>query len=80
MTAFLHSYADPAKDESAFVHLVGAEGTRLHGKDGRTYLDAMASLWYCQVGHGRREIIDAVTRQMNEFSNSSCHFVSGGWE
>ena len=69
MTAFLHSYADPAKDESAFVHLVGAEGTRLHGKDGRTYLDAMASLWYCQVGHGRREIIDAVTRQMNEFSN-----------
>ena len=31
---------------------------------GNSYLDAMASLWYCQVGHGRAEIIDAVTAQM----------------
>lgn len=69
MTAFLHPYADPAKPESDFVRIVGAQGTRLHGADGRTYLDAMASLWYCQVGHGRSEIIEAIHRQMTEFSN-----------
>ena len=33
---------------------------------GNSYIDAMASLWYCQVGHGRNEIIDAVSAQMNQ--------------
>ena len=33
---------------------------------GNSYIDAMASLWYCQVGHGRSEIIDAVSAQMNQ--------------
>jgi adenosylmethionine-8-amino-7-oxononanoate aminotransferase len=32
--------------------------------DGNKYLDATASLWYCNVGHGRREIADAVAAQM----------------
>jgi adenosylmethionine-8-amino-7-oxononanoate aminotransferase len=31
--------------------------------DGRSYLDALAGLWYCQVGHGRREIVEAIERQ-----------------
>ena len=33
---------------------------------GNSYIDAMASLWYCQVGHGRNEIIDAVGAQMKQ--------------
>ena len=33
-------------------------------EDGRRYLDATASLWYCNVGHGRREIAAAVAEQM----------------
>jgi adenosylmethionine-8-amino-7-oxononanoate aminotransferase len=28
-------------------------------------VDALASLWYCQVGHGRREIAEAIARQAN---------------
>jgi adenosylmethionine-8-amino-7-oxononanoate aminotransferase len=32
--------------------------------DGRRYLDATASLWYANVGHGRPEIAQAVARQM----------------
>lgn len=31
---------------------------------GNRYLDATASLWYANVGHGRREIADAVAAQM----------------
>jgi len=31
---------------------------------GRRYLDASAGLWHTNVGHGRREIVDAVTAQM----------------
>ena len=32
----------------------------------------MASLWYCNVGHGRSEIADAVASQMRELETYSC--------
>ena len=52
---------------------LNAEGTRViikgHGVwltdiDGKTYLDAFSGLWNVAVGYGRREIADAVQRQM----------------
>ncbi len=61
----LHPFSEPAKSESDFVNVVSAEGSVLTDDTGKQYLDGMASLWYCQVGHGRREIIDAVTTQLN---------------
>jgi putrescine---pyruvate transaminase len=33
-------------------------------REGRRYLDATASLWYANVGHGRREIADAIAEQV----------------
>ncbi len=62
--ALLHPFADPTKDEAAFVNIVSAEGSILRDDTGKEYLDGMASLWYCQVGHGREEIIDAVSTQL----------------
>ncbi|MFW6640508.1 aspartate aminotransferase family protein [Nocardiopsis algeriensis] len=41
-----------------------AEGVWLWDSSGDRYLDGTASLWYCNAGHGRREIADAVHRQM----------------
>ena len=32
--------------------------------DGRQVLDAVAGLWCVNAGHGRREITEAVTRQL----------------
>jgi putrescine aminotransferase len=40
-------------------------GSYVRSVDGVDYLDATAALWYCSVGHGRREIADAVARQMS---------------
>ena len=40
--------------------------------DGNEYIDAMASLWYCAVGHGRREIADAVADQIGTIEAYSC--------
>ena len=37
-----------------------ASGTRA----GNRYLDGSASLWYCNIGHGRTEIADAVAEQL----------------
>ncbi|OFW67391.1 MAG: adenosylmethionine-8-amino-7-oxononanoate aminotransferase [Actinobacteria bacterium RBG_16_68_21] len=39
------------------------EGVWVYDTDGNRYLDATASLWYCQVGHGRAAIVDAIATQ-----------------
>lgn len=63
--ALLHPFADPNKAEADFVNIVSAQGALLRDDTGKEYLDGMASLWYCQVGHGRREIIDAIMAQLD---------------
>ena len=62
--AFLHPFARPARSESTYRRIVRAEGTRLWDSDGNEYLDGIANLWNCHVGHGRPEIIDAVADQL----------------
>ena len=42
------------------------EGAYVFDDAGRRYLDATASLWYCNVGWGRDEIAEAAARQMRE--------------
>lgn len=41
-----------------------AEGSFLYTLDGRDVLDITAGLWCVALGHGRREIADAVAKQM----------------
>jgi beta-alanine--pyruvate transaminase len=45
--------------------LVRAEGMRYWTDDGREILDGVAGLWCVNAGHGRREITDAVTKQLS---------------
>ena len=59
---FLHPFAAPGRTD--FVRLVAGEGATVVDDAGRRYLDAIASLWYVNVGHGRVEVIDAVHAQM----------------
>ncbi|HUB04630.1 MAG TPA: aminotransferase class III-fold pyridoxal phosphate-dependent enzyme [Solirubrobacteraceae bacterium] len=60
----LHPFAAPAKPAEEYLEIVRGEGCRVWDVYGKGYLDGTASLWYCAAGHGRREIIDAVTAQM----------------
>jgi len=52
--------------------IVSADNIYLRDSDGHKILDAMSGLWCVNVGYGRRELIDAATRQMSElpFYNS----------
>jgi putrescine---pyruvate transaminase len=68
--AFLHSFAKPTRDQ--FISIARGDGAVLWDTDGNEYLDAMASLWYCAVGHGRREIADAVAEQAATLAAYSC--------
>jgi putrescine---pyruvate transaminase len=67
---FLHPFARPAKDD--FVSIVRGDGALVYDAAGREYVDAMASLWYVNVGHGRAEIADATARQIKELAAYSC--------
>ena len=60
----LHPFADPTKSEADFINIVSANGSTLVDDTGKQYLDGMASLWYCQVGHGQPQIVDAVATQL----------------
>jgi len=44
--------------------LTRAEGMHYWTADGRQVIDAVAGLWCVNAGHGRREITEAVTRQL----------------
>src|SRR3954469_4257227 len=40
------------------------EGVYVFDTEGRRYLDGTASLWYSNLGYGRREVHEAVAAQM----------------
>src|SRR5260370_23556353 len=50
------------------VKIVGGQGATIVDSAGRSYLDAIASLWYCNIGHGRTELADAAAAQMREIA------------
>jgi putrescine---pyruvate transaminase len=60
-----HPFADMAAVVSnGELVLDRGEGARVWDEAGRCYLDATASLWYCNVGYGRAEIAEAVAAQL----------------
>jgi adenosylmethionine-8-amino-7-oxononanoate aminotransferase len=63
---FLHPYARPAREQ--FVTIVRGQGALVFDADGREYVDAMASLWYMNVGYGREEIVTAAADQMRRLA------------
>jgi putrescine aminotransferase len=66
-THFWHPFADMAAlQANGELVLVRGEGAHVWDEAGRRYLDATASLWYCNVGYGRTEIADAAAAQLRE--------------
>jgi putrescine aminotransferase len=64
----LHPFTDHAAMHPGGTHiLTGGKGVYLQGEEG-TLLDGLAGLWCVNVGYGRKEIVDAVTKQMTELS------------
>jgi adenosylmethionine-8-amino-7-oxononanoate aminotransferase len=45
-----------------------AEGAVVYDTEGNEYIDAFASLWTVNVGHGRTEIYDAIKAQMEKLA------------
>lgn len=56
--------------------IVRAEGSWIWDSEGNRILDGMSGLWCVNIGHGRKEIADAVQRQMADFSFYNTFFKS----
>jgi adenosylmethionine-8-amino-7-oxononanoate aminotransferase len=56
------------------VIMASAEGAVVRDIHGKEYIDAFASLWTVNVGHGRKEIIDAIAAQAADLA---CYHTFG---
>lgn len=70
-SAFWHPFADMSAVAGHDLVIVSGQGSHVTTEDGREFLDATAALWYCNVGHGRQEIGEAVMRQMSSIASYS---------
>jgi putrescine aminotransferase len=66
--ALWNSFANMSSLAGHAVTIVRGEGSTVFDDRGRPYLDALASLWYCNVGHGRAELADAAATQMRQLA------------
>ncbi len=66
-----HPFADMSAVAGNDFIVASGQGAHVTGADGRTYLDATAALWYCNVGHGRTEMADAAAAQMRSIASYS---------
>jgi adenosylmethionine-8-amino-7-oxononanoate aminotransferase len=66
--ALWNAFANMASLAGRAVTIVRGEGSTVYDEHGRPYLDALASLWYCNIGHGRAELADAAAIQMRQLA------------
>ena len=64
--ALLHGFSLPNKAEADFINIVSAKDCTLVDDQGKQYVDAMASLWLCQIGHGNAKVINAIKDQLDQ--------------
>jgi putrescine---pyruvate transaminase len=63
-TRLWHPFADMGAVSRRELVIERGEGVWVFDAEDRRYLDATASLWYANLGHGRAEVADAVAAQM----------------
>lgn len=58
--------------------IVRGEGFYLIDKEGRKYLDGIASMWCNVWGHGRNEVVEAMIDQMKDLQHSTLFGLASG--
>ncbi|GGK56639.1 aminotransferase [Amphritea balenae] len=73
---FIHPYTDFStfQDEGSQV-ISHSEGVYVTDTEGKPYLDGIAGLWCVNIGHGRREMAEAISNQVTtmEYYNPFGH-------
>lgn len=63
---FWHPFSDMGSVDGAELVISRAEGVWLWDDAGKRYLDGTASLWYTNIGHGRKEMAEAIAEQVQK--------------
>lgn len=69
--AFLHPFSPT--DRASFLSICRGEGSRVFDEQGRSYIDAMGSLWYANVGHGHPRVVEAIASQAAKLASYHCY-------
>src|SRR5260221_1269815 len=67
-TAFWNPFANMATLAGDAITIVRGEGCTVYDAGRRAYLDALASLWYCNLGYGPPERAEAAAGQLRDIS------------
>jgi putrescine aminotransferase len=70
---FIHPTSSIKQQQAFGPKAIMVEGQGIYLKDhtGKTYIDAMSSLWNVNIGHGRTELAEAAREQMAKLAYSS---------
>src|SRR5215472_14832247 len=68
LTAMWNPFATMSTLAGNAITIVRGQGSTVYDAAGQEYLDAIASLWYCNVGYGRVELAEAAAAQMRELA------------
>jgi adenosylmethionine-8-amino-7-oxononanoate aminotransferase len=68
----VHPLHHPADHERPIL-VVAASGAMLRDAEGREYIDGLSSLWNVNIGHGRRELAEAASRQILTLDYASAY-------
>lgn len=62
---FIHPYTDFSsfKEEGSQV-ISRAQGNYIYDREGQQFLDGIAGLWCVNIGHGRKEMAEAISQQV----------------
>jgi len=60
--------AQHARGETSNRVISGGEGSYIHDRDGNEYLDGFAGLYCVNIGYGRNEIAEAISKQAKDLS------------
>lgn len=68
-STFLHSFAKPSSE--SFINIARGDMALVWDDKGNEYIDAIGSLWYSNIGHGRKEMADAIAAQVSTLETYS---------
>lgn len=63
-----HPYTDMSSYPASQLLVVEGKGSHVRDASGKWYIDAISGLWNTNLGHGRQDVIDAVTQQMGQLA------------
>jgi adenosylmethionine-8-amino-7-oxononanoate aminotransferase len=63
-----HGFADMHTVADHDFVLSAGDGCYVVDESGKRYLDSTAALWFCNIGHGRRELAEAAAKQMSDLA------------